>query len=113
MPDVPESAVHAAMRAIRALPYPHWEITEERVARATLEAAAPLLAEATLGPILKRHAPIRDDQWGAYYCGTCWDKHGRRPVSPCGELLAIAAILPAAAGNESAHSAPTGEDGES
>jgi len=40
MPDEPESALHAATRAIRALPYPHWEVAEERLARAVLEAAA-------------------------------------------------------------------------
>ncbi len=44
--------------------------------------------------LLKRHAPVKDDNWGAHYCATCWDKHGSRPVWPCPEALAIMDLIP-------------------
>ena len=60
MPDMPESAVHAATRAIRALPYPYWEVAEERVARAALEAAAPILAETVVQKIPASEAMMNE-----------------------------------------------------
>ena len=125
MADIPASVLAAAERAIikAATDFGHDDLvagSSRQFARAALDAAAPLLAEATLTPLAKRHAPLPDD-WGGYYCGTCWVKGGSRASSPCAELLAIAAILPAApsapvtpegAGNVSASSAATREDGD-
>ena len=120
MTDYPPAVLAAAESAIRDELKSSREVEPDRLARAALDAAAPLLAEATLTPLAKRHAPLPDD-WGGYYCGTCWVKGGSRASSPCAELLAIAAILPAApsapvtpegAGNVSSSSAATREDGE-
>lgn len=44
--DIPPEALNRGVRAIRALPYPHWEIAPEQVVRAVLKAAIPALAEA-------------------------------------------------------------------
>jgi hypothetical protein len=95
MPDrYPPSVLAAATAAIRDELKSSREVEPDRLARAALEAAAPMLAEATLAPLIKRHAPIASE-WGGSYCGTCWVKGGSRAASPCGELLAIAAMLPA------------------
>ena len=44
--DIPQEALNRGVRALRALPYPHWEIAEEMVVRIILRAAIPALAEA-------------------------------------------------------------------
>ena len=96
MADCPARALAAAEAAIRAELSSSREVEPDALARAALEAAAPILAEAILTPLAKRHAMIPSD-WGGALCGTCWNKDGSRAVSPCAELLAIAALLPESA----------------
>ena len=43
---IPQEALNRGVRALRALPYPHWEIAPEQVVRVVLRAAIPALAEA-------------------------------------------------------------------
>lgn len=53
MPDYPPEALAAAVRALRANPWPDGETTEEQAARLVLDAAAPVLAEAVAAKILE------------------------------------------------------------
>ena len=96
MPDIPPAALAAATAAIRdafpgefgkpGMPEP------DALARAALEAAAPLLAAGLLRPPLKRHPRI-EGEWGPS-CGTCWIRSGGRAAWPCAEVLAISVLLP-------------------
>lgn len=70
--------------------------SDRELAAEILDAAAPVLAEALLTPLAKRHAMI-PSEWGGGLCGTCWTKGGSRAAWPCAEILAIAEILPASA----------------
>ena len=44
--NIPPEALNRGVRALRALPWPHWEIAPEQVVRVVLLAAIPALAEA-------------------------------------------------------------------
>jgi hypothetical protein len=60
VPDIPEEAVAAAVRALQAHPWPDGETTEAQAARVVLEAAAPVLAETAAQKILahmESHGP--------------------------------------------------------
>lgn len=106
MTDYPASALAAVALEVARQRHTGPPVDSDRqFAASILDAAAPFLAEATLNPLVKRHAPLPDD-WGGYYCGTCWVKGGARASSPCGELLAIAAILP----GQAAPVSPEGKD---
>jgi hypothetical protein len=99
LPDIPPAAITAAAAAIErelmsGRDYSMAADSDDALARAALEAAAPLLAETLLTPLVKRHAPVPGG-WGGTYCGTCWNKDGSRPVWPCKEVLAISEFLPA------------------
>jgi hypothetical protein len=65
------------------------------LARAALEAVAPVIAaaerESILGELLKRHRPV-GSEWG-HSCMTCWTRGGGRAAWPCAESLAIGALL--------------------
>lgn len=80
-----EAAIFDELRSSR-------EVEPDALARAALEAAAPLLAEETLRPLLKRH-PRVEGEWGPS-CGTCWIRGNSRAAWPCAEVLAISVLLP-------------------
>lgn len=108
MPDYPPAVLAAVAREVARQRHTGPPVDSDRqFAREILDAAAPRLAEALLTPLAKRHAMVAND-WG-YHCGTCWVKGNSRAAWPCAELLAIAAILPAA-GNVSSSTAATGEE---
>lgn len=105
MPEIPAEAIEAAGLAIR-----HEDSgTPETMARAALEAAAPLLAEILLTPLAKRHTMI-PSEWGGGHCATCWTRGGSRAAWPCSEMLAIAALLPATPADPLGQQPVTGED---
>lgn len=95
MPETTPEAVSAAASAIRDQMRDSRDIDPDEMARAAMEAAAPILAETILTPLAKRHVMIPSD-WGGL-CGTCWNQDGSRAAWPCAELLAIAALLPESA----------------
>jgi hypothetical protein len=127
MPDIPQPAITAAVRALRAHPWPDGETTEAQIATAVLEAAAPLLADQIARKILA-HA---DDRWPSGCIGSQPARRHFRTAAQIAGLafytdedmkrLAAEAIaagnvawcgVPEAAENVSAQAAPTGEDGE-
>jgi hypothetical protein len=114
MPDLPAAAIQAAAAAIErelmsGTDYSTAADSDEALARAALTAAAPLLAENLLAPLIKRHAPVASE-WGGFYCGTCWTKASSHPTWPCSETLAIAELLPSRQASELAPE--VGEDGK-
>lgn len=92
MPDYIPAALAAAEAAIHDELRSSREVEPDALARAALEAAAPLLARDLLRPLLKRHLRI-EGEWGPS-CGTCWIRGGSRAAWPCAEVLAISVLLP-------------------
>ena len=127
MPDaIPPAALLAAGSAIRDELRSSREVEPDRLARAALDAAAPLLAEAVARKILE-HA---DDRWPSGCIGSQPARRHFRTAAQIAGLafyteedmkrLAAEAIaagdvawcgVPEDGGNASSHSAPTGEDG--
>jgi hypothetical protein len=83
VPDLPEPAVTAAVRALRGHPWPDGEVTEAQIATLVLEAAAPVLAETvaqkitehmeTFGP--RRPAGALEPVTGAGRAYQTWHRH--------------------------------------